>query len=168
MEPSIAAVEAAATVDGVRLAALAEELPVARSSVFELLKAFRIVTTKGPGTGGKGRAAWVSDADAEKLRAAARAVHAGEKKIIDFSSAISPSTSKGTKKTLSADSADSSPFLSRLKAAEKAVSSGLGLTTAEATWILGVIPGSSPLTRGGIIATRTGKNCWLLSRASQP
>jgi hypothetical protein len=32
-------------------------------------------------------------------------------------------------------------------------------------WILGEIPGSSPVTRGGITATRTGKNCWLLSKA---
>jgi hypothetical protein len=29
---------------------------------------------------------------------------------------------------------------------------------------LGVNPGSSPVSRGGITATRTAKNCWLLSR----
>jgi hypothetical protein len=29
-----------------------------------------------------------------------------------------------------------------------------------------VIPGSSPVTRGGITATRTGRNCWLLTKAS--
>jgi hypothetical protein len=157
--------DSATTVDGVRLADLAEELPVGRSSIFELLKSLKIITIKGPGADGKGRVAWVSDANAKRLREAAQAVAAGEKKIADFSSAISPRTPQTIKRPPSADSTDASPFLARLEAAERAVSSGLGLTTAEATWILGVIPGSSPLTRGGLTATRTGKNCWLLTKA---
>ena len=166
MEPSITSTDSAATVDGIRLSDLAEELPVGRSSIFELLKALAIRTHKGPGPDGKGRMAWVSDADAKRLREAAQAVAAGERKIADFSSAISTRKAPTGKKPLSPDSTDAAPFLARLEAAEKAVSSGLGLSTAEATWILGVIPGSSPITRGGITATRTGKNCWLLSRVA--
>jgi hypothetical protein len=53
-----------------------------------------------------------------------------------------------------------------LEAAERAVSSGLGLTTAETAWILGVHPGSSPVTRGGITAERISRNCWRISRAA--
>jgi hypothetical protein len=151
-------------VDGIRLADLAGELPVGRSSVFELIKALTVRTHKGPGADGKGRMAWVSDADAKRLRAAAQAVAAGERKIADFSSAISSRTPQTIKRPPSPDSTDAAPFLQRLEAAERAISSGLGLTTAETTWILGVIPGGSPLTRGGITATKTGKNCWLLSR----
>jgi hypothetical protein len=64
------------------------------------------------------------------------------------------------------DGPNAGPFLARLEPAERAIRSGLGLATAEVTWILGVRPGSSPLTRGGIIATRTGWNCWKLSAAS--
>jgi len=156
--------DSGATVDGIRLADLAEELPVGRSSVFELIKALTVRTHKGPGPDGKGRMAWVSDTDAARLREAANAVAAGERKIADFASSI---TTRKTplSKTSSSASTDAAPFLARLEAAEKAVSSGLGLTTAEATWILGVIPGSSPITRGGITAIRTGKNCWHLSRA---
>lgn len=52
----------------------------------------------------------------------------------------------------------------RHQAAERSIESGLGLTTAEMAWILGVSPGSPPITRGGITATRTGKNCWRLSK----
>ena len=53
----------------------------------------------------------------------------------------------------------------RLEAAERAIRSGLGLTTTETAWILGVKPGGSPITRGGIRATRTGWNCWRLESA---
>lgn len=59
---------------------------------------------------------------------------------------------------------DGGQLNARLEAAERAIRSGLGLTTAEATWILGVRPGSSPITRAGITATRTGWNCWRLQR----
>jgi len=165
LELSTTSTDSAATVDGIRLGDLAEELPVGRSSLFELLKALKITTAKGPGADGKGRVAWVSDANAKRLRAAALAVSSGERKIADFSSAISPQTPQTIKRPPSPDSTDASPFLQRLEAAEKAVSSGLGLTTAETAWILGVLPGSSPVTRGGITATRTSKNCWLLSKA---
>jgi hypothetical protein len=158
-----------ASVDGIRLIDLAEELPLGRSSLFELLKGLAIKTIKGPAGNGKGRVAWVSSADADRLREAARAVHAGERKIADFSAALAsletPPT-QGGGNTASSPSSSSAPFLARLEAAERAVSSGLGLTTSETAWILGVHPGSSPLTRGGITAERTSKNCWRLSRAA--
>jgi hypothetical protein len=152
-----------ALLDGVRLSDLADELPLGRSSLFELLKGLRITTSKGPGADGKGRVAWVNISQAELLRNAARAVHAGERKIADFSSAIAK-TSSSAPRSPSTDSADPAPFLARLQAAERAIASGLGLTTAETSWILGVSPGSSPLVRGGIKAERTGKNCWRLSK----
>ena len=156
------------TVDGVRLSELADELPLGRSSLFELIRGLGITTQKGPGAGGKGRVAWVSTKQADLLRESARAVHHGEKRISDFTVALESLRTPPTisKKHLlpSTDSTDPAPFLARLKAAEHAVSSGLGLTTAETAWLLGVYPGSSPLTRGGITATRTAKNCWLLSR----
>lgn len=152
-----------ALLDGVRLSDLANELPLGRSSLFELLKGLRITTQKGPGADGKGRVAWVNISQAELLRNAAKAVHTGEAKISDFSSAIAGSSSAS--RAASTDSADPAPFLARLQAAERAIASGLGLSTSETSWILGVSPGTSPLTRGGIKAERTGKNCWLLSRA---
>ena len=167
LSQELSADSADAVLDGIRLSELADELPVGRSSVFELLKRLAITTSKGPGADGKGRVAWVSSEQADRLRAAAHAVNSGEKKIADFSAAISTRTpqTKRPPSAESADATDAAPFLARLEAAEKALASGLGLTTAETSWILGVAPGSSPVTRGGITATRTGKNCWLLSRA---
>jgi len=160
---------APAAVDGVRLAELVEQLPLSRGSVFELVKALGITTVKGPGPGGRGRVAWVSDADATRLTEAAGRVHRGEVRIADLAGGLqrlaTPPTASAASSTASPDSADPGPFLARLEAAERAIRSGLGLSTAEVAWILGVRPGSSPVTRGGITAVRTGWNCWRLRSA---
>ncbi len=164
--------DSAATVDGVRLAELIEQLPLSRGSVFELIKALGITTSKGPGPGGKGRVAWLSADSADRLADAAHRVHRGDVRIADLVGGLQRRQTPHTLQTdpaavsgYSADPADPGPFLVRLEAAERAIRSGLGLTTAEVTWILGVRPGSSPLTRGDITATRTGWNCWRLESA---
>jgi hypothetical protein len=71
--------------DGVRLAELAESLPLSRASVFEVVKALGITTSKGPGPGGRGRVAWVTAAEADRITAAAMAVDRGEVRIADLS-----------------------------------------------------------------------------------
>ena len=158
-----------AVADGVRLAELTETMPVSRGSVFELVKALGIVTTKGPGADGRGRVAWVSGGDADRLTDAAQRVARGEVRIADLAGGLvsqrTPQTGPAAGSAPSADSADPAPFLARLEAAERAIRSGLGLTTTETAWILGVKPGGSPITRGGIRATRTGWNCWRLESA---
>jgi len=155
---------------GARLADLITRSPLSRGSIFELVKALGIVTTKGPGPDGKGRVAWLSTADSVRLMAAADRVHRGEVRIADLASGIAsltpltPQTLAPTRSADSADPVDPAPFLSRLKAAERAIASGLGLTTDEARWILGVKPKGQSVHRGGILATRTGFNVWHLTR----
>jgi len=160
-----------AIADGIRLAELIEQLPLSRGSVFELIKALGIATAKGPGPGGRGRVAWVASADADRLEDAARRVHRGEVRIADLAGGLqrlaTPPTASSSPSPASPDSADPGPFLARLEAAERAISSGLGLTTAEVAWILGVKPGSSPVTRGRITAVKTGWNCWYLCAATR-
>lgn len=159
--------DSAVTVDGVRLARLIDELPLSRGSVFELIKVLGITTQNGPGPNGRGRVAWVSDADAHRLAEAAGRVKRKEVRISDLAGGLQRQETPRTMIAApSADSADNAAFLARLEAAERAIASGLGLTTAETTWILGVRPGSSPVTRGGITAIRTGWNCWRLTTAT--
>jgi len=158
---------------GARLADLVARSPLSRGSIFELIKALGITTEKGPGPDGKGRVAWLSDADAHQLFDAAQRVHRGEVRIADLASGIAPLTPQ-TPQTLaptrsadSADPVDPPPFLARLEAAERAIASGLGLTTDEARWILGVIPDApigQSFPRGGILATHAGVNVWHLTR----
>jgi len=152
---------------GARLADLVARSPLSRGSIFELIKALGIVTTKGPGPDGKGRVAWLATPDAVRLMAAAERVHRGEVRIADLASGIAPQTPQTLAPTRSADSADPvdpAPFLARLEAAERAIASGLGLRTAEVAWILGVTPRGRSVHRGGILATRTGFNVWHLTR----
>jgi hypothetical protein len=103
------------------------------------------------------------------MRAAATRVKKKEIRIADLASGLqhrrTPQTSVGPRSAISADSPDAAPFLARLEAADKAIRSGLGLTTNETAWILGVKPGAAVVTRGGITATRTGHNCWRLQSA---
>lgn len=160
------------TIDGIRLTELIEQLPLSRGSVFELVKVLGISTTKGPGPGGKGRVAWVASSDADRLADAAGRVHRGEVRIADLAGGLQRHPTRQTLQEApgpvsghSADPGDPAPFLARLQAAELAVRSGLGLTTAEVAWILGVKPGSSAITRGGITAIKTGWNCWRLQSA---
>lgn len=158
--------------DGVRLAELTEQLPLSRASVFEVVKALGIITSKGPGPGGRGRVAWVTSADADRIADACQRVDRGEMRIADLAglqrrpSTQTALTARKPAPAPSAESGDPAPFLARLEAAERAIRSGLGLTTLEVSWIIGVKPGSSPLERGGIRATRTGWNCWRLSAVS--
>jgi hypothetical protein len=99
-------------------------------------------------------------------------VHRKEVRIADLAGGLQRQPTRQTRQTapaplsaVSADSADPAPFLARLEAAERAIRSGLGLTTTEVAWILGVRPGAAVVTRGGITATRTGWNCWRLESA---
>lgn len=141
-------------------------MPLSRGSVFELVKALNITTEKGPGPGGRGRVAWISSDSADRLVEAANRVHRGEVRIQDLSGLATQQTRQTVPATVSApsaESADPAPFLARLEAAERAIRSGLGLTTTEVAWVLGVRPGAATVTRGGITATRTGWNCWRLT-----
>ena len=155
---------------GARLADLITRSPLSRGSIFELIKVLGIVTTKGPGPDGKGRVAWLSDADAHQLLDAVQRVHRGEVRIADLATGFVPLTQQTpqilapTRSAESADPVDPAPFLARLEAAERAVASGLGLRTAEVAWILGVTPRNRSVHRGGILATRTGVNVWHLTR----
>ena len=162
-----------AVLDGITLSELVTRCPISRASVFELIKVMAIATTKGPAPGGRGRVAWLSAVEAERVRVAAIAVQRGDARIADFAQGLqrrpTRQTLPGSALTASAESADrvdAARLQARLRAAEMAISSGLGLTTAEAAWILGAKPAGAMVTRGRVVAIRAGFNCWTLSAES--
>jgi len=160
--------------DGVTLSELMTQLPLSRASVFELIKALGITTAKGPGPGGRGRVAWLSGADARRIKQAADAVNDGDVRIADFAQGRA---SLATLQTVpvapvaasaeSGDRVDAGRLQARLRAAETAISSGLGLTTAETAWILGARPAGAMVTRGRVTAVRAGFNCWVLTASGE-
>ena len=97
------------------------------------------------------------------MGAATQRVAHGEVQIANLSGLASLRTQQtppgGVSALTATDQSDHGPFLARLEAAERAMRSGLGLTTAEVTWILGARPDSREAVRGGIRTTRTGWNC---------
>ena len=171
---SAAAVDAVeALPDGVRLAELVEALPLSRGSVFELVKALGIITAKGPGPGGKGRVAWLTGADADRVRRAAHEVAAGRLRIADVGGMVHRPQTPPTLATLqeapspdSAAAADPAALLQRMEAADRALRTGFPLTTAEVALILGVRPGGPVVARAGIVAHRIARNVWRLAAAS--
>lgn len=68
----------------IQLATLIEELPVSKSSIFELLKNMGIERQRGCGPDGKNRVAWIAHDDAESLTDAAKQVANGSRQIRDF------------------------------------------------------------------------------------
>ena len=65
----------------------------------------------------------------------------------------------------SAPPIDAGALLSRLEAGERAIRSGLPLTTSEVAWLLLARPGGDRVSRAGVEAIRHGRNVWQLRRS---
>lgn len=70
--------------DGIQLSDLAASLPTSRTSLFEIMKALGIATAKAPGVNGRGRIAWLTHEQAERIRCAAFDVAAGRATISEL------------------------------------------------------------------------------------
>ena len=97
--------------DRVQLATLIKELPVSKSSVFELLKNMGIERQRGRGPDGKNRVAWIAHDDAESLTNAANQVADGSRQISDFISSKTRNR-RGTQLAINCPA----PLLERLRA----------------------------------------------------
>jgi len=64
--------------------------------------------------------------------------------------------------------ADLNALRQRLELVDLALRTSAPLSTAEVTHLLGARPGSAVVERGGLVARRSGRNVWKLSRSEQP
>jgi hypothetical protein len=153
---------------GQRLSEWIDAAPIGKTATYELIRALGITPAKArfPGSG-----AAVSVLTAEQVQAldrAAEAVAAGRSIAEITAITARPRTVADDREDAPAPDAHAigaEVLLARLEAADRAISSGLPLSTAEVAWILGARPGSATVTRGGITATRHGRNVWSLTRA---
>lgn len=64
--------------------------------------------------------------------------------------------------------ADLNALRQRLELVDLALRTSAPLSTAEVTQLLGARPGAAVVERGGLVARRSGRNVWKLSRSEQP
>ena len=157
--------------DGIRLSEWQVWSGLSRSTLYELLKLLKIEPEGRRVATSRKLVSYLSAAQVQILEQWSAAIkngatmpqireRIGSSEIVPVTNPIPSETIPGSSQTV-----QDGDLISRLKAADLAVSSGLGLTTREVAWILGVNPGGAFFTRGGITCTKTGKNCWLLSRS---
>jgi len=151
--------------DGIRLSEWQVWSGLSRSTLYELLKLLKIEPEGRRVATSRKLVSYLSAAQVQILEQWSAAIkngatmpqireRIGSSEIVPILSETIPGSSQ---------TVQDGDLISRLEAAELAVCSGLGLTTRETSWILGVIPGGAFFTRGGITCTKTGKNCWLLA-----
>ena len=158
MTETTAAVEAQPS--GQRLSQWIEAAPIGKTAAYELLKALGITPAKARFPGSAAAVSVLTAEQAAVMDRAAEQVAAG--RSIAELTAITPRPRTAVNTTDEAQ--DQATLLARLEAAERAIRSGLPLSTAEVAWIMGARPGAATVTRGRIIATRHSRNVWSLAR----
>jgi hypothetical protein len=161
-----------AEIDLMALSSWYEDKRVPRSTAFKLVKLAGIETTPMKVPSSRAPVAAINAEQKAKLDALVQVLQNGVTMAqLERQMAGALVAAEQQAETVSDDPgpilhpADPSALLARLEAAERAIASGLGLSTSEAAWILGVRPGAAVVTRGGITATRTVRNCWQLRRS---
>ena len=157
--------------DGTRLSEWQLNSGLSRSTLYELLKLLKIEPEGRRVASSRKLVSYLSAEQIQTLEQWAAAIKNGatmpqiRERI--GSSEIVPATNPILSETIpgSSQTVQDSDLIPRLEAAERATASGLGLTTREVAWIIGVNPGGALFTRAGITCTKTGKNCWLLTRS---
>ena len=165
--------------DEIRFSEWIEAARLSRSTAYELIKLLAIEPTPRRLPGIRKQVSFITAAQAALLEPWAAAIVDGatmpevRQQITQQApgqSGIIPTVKPGQSQIIqqapgSSETVQDSDLIARLEAAERAIASGLGLTTREVAWIIGVNPGAAHITRAGITCTKTGKNCWLLSRS---
>lgn len=157
--------------DGIRLSEWQVWSGLSRSTLYELLKLLKIEPEGRRVATSRKLVSYLSAAQVQILEQWSAAIkngatmpqireRIGSSEIVPVTNPIPSETIPGSSETV-----QDSDLIPRLEAAERAIASGLGLTTREVAWIIGVNPGAAHITRAGITCTKTGKNCWLLTRS---
>lgn len=161
-----------AEIDATPLAGWYESRGIARATAFRLVKLagitpgrMKVPGSRAPVSALTGDQVAVLDRLADRLRDGATLPQLEA----ELTTALAPATvaadAGSDSPSLSDPAADASALLARLEAGERAIRSGLPLSTSEVAWILGARPGSGLVVRAGVEAIRHGRNCWQLRRS---
>ena len=160
-----------AQVDAIPFSSWWESRRVARATAFRLLKVagitpgrMKVPTSRAPISVISADQAAALDALAAQLRNGRTLAQLEASATTALAARPGPSQTTADDPGPSCLPVDSSALLARLEAGERAIATGLPLTTAEIAWLIGARPGGAVVHRGGITATRHGRNCWTLQR----
>jgi hypothetical protein len=159
----------ATTPAGLTLKAWQESRGIARSTTYRLLKAARIEPEKSRPAGARAPVSVLTDQQVALLDALVEKMRDGAS-VADLESALAATmapliTSETVSDATTAAAAIPAATLARLEAGERAIRSGLPITTAEAGWVLLARPGGDRIERGRVIARRIGRNAWSLEQS---
>lgn len=159
-------------IDAMPLSAWWESRGIPRSTAFKLVKVAGIKPGRIRVPSSKLPVSSITPADAQKLDSLAARLKSGatlpQLEAENTTSLVSASTDQP--ETVSDGLShhqqhDAGALIQRLEAGERAIHSGLPLTTSEVAWLLQARPGGDRVQRAGVEALRHGRNCWQLRRS---
>lgn len=160
-----------AQVDAVPFSSWWESRGIARATAFRLVKIagispgrMKVPSSRAPVSAISADQAAALDALAEQLRNGVTLAQLEAATTTALAARPGPSQTTADDPGPSHLPVDPSALLARLEAGERAIATGMPLSTAEIAWLIGARPGGDRVTRGGVIAIRHGRNCWTLSR----
>jgi hypothetical protein len=161
-----------AEIDSMPLSSWWESRGIPRSTAFKLVKVAGIKPGRIRVPSSKLPVSSITPADTEKLDALAARLKDGAT-LPQLEAEITTSLvaqSAHQQETVSDDLShqqkyEAGALIQRLEAGERAIRSGLPLTTSEVAWLLMARPGGDRVQRAGVEAIRHGRNCWGLRRS---
>ena len=158
-EPSLA------VPDGMRLSDWWESRAVPRSTAFRLVRIAGIEPEKVRVSGSQSPVSFLSAGQVQAMDALAERLKAGAT-IAQLEGALARVSRPETALDPTPPPSEAPPgpelLQARLAAGELALRTGLPLTTAEVTWLLGARPGAPLVKRGRVTARRHARNVWSL------
>lgn len=161
-----------AEIDSMPLSSWWESRGIPRSTAFKLVKVAGIKPGRIKVPSSKLPVSSITPADAQKLDALAARLRKGAT-LPQLEAEITTSLvaqSAHQQETVSDDLShqqqyEAGALIQRLEAGERAIRSGLPLTTSEVAWLLMARPGGERVQRAGVEAIRHGRNCWELRQS---
>lgn len=158
--------------DSMPLSSWWETRKVARSTAFRLVKllrmrtgTMRVATSRKPVAALNARQMAQLDVLADRLRNGATLPELEAELETALVAAGGPAETVSDDPGSIHHPVDPDALLARLEAGERAIRSGLPLSTAEVAWLLMARPGGDRVHRGGVEAIRHGRNVWQLKRS---
>jgi hypothetical protein len=146
----------------IRFSSWYEARGLARSTAFKLLAASGLELERRRVEGSRSPVSFVSADHQQKLDFLADQLASG-KSLAELERHIVKAQAVSTPPEPEEPVTKPALLFQRLQALELAQNTGMGLTTSEVAWILGVRPGAASIVRGNVLVEKQARNCWTVS-----